>query len=245
MLEELLWAARLELVAKEQVELQLSTAPGYVRCEGGDQACDESCYTPMYQELMEQRLATRREPPRLLQIGLCYGESIKALAEWLFPVSGRVVGVDVDIKRFEAARHFLMGSDSPHALDSIQVFEGDAGNDAVVEELWRRFGAESFDIIIDDADHSSTLIDATFQRLFPVLLRPGGVYVIEDAYTAFQEDRHARFQTLVTDLQSNSIVGRSLDIDAQVFKLSPLEVWVESVEFRRNLVIVRKRQGLS
>merc|ERR1712159_136137 len=46
-----------------------------------------------------------------------------------------------------------------------------------------------FDVIRDDASHIHTDMIATFQSLFTTLLRPGGVYIVEDLWGDMDPER--------------------------------------------------------
>jgi cephalosporin hydroxylase len=55
----------------------------------------------------------------------------------------------------------------------------------VLEEIVRKELADELDLVVDDASHTYEQTRASFEFLFP-LLRPGGVYVIEDWAWAHQ-----------------------------------------------------------
>lgn len=83
--------------------------------------------------------------------------------------SSRIVGIDIHDKR-----HF-----SQHRIDVRQCDQTD-------KEGLTRLSAEygGFDIVIDDGSHLNEHVINTFEVLFP-LLRPGGIYVVEDTQTAY------------------------------------------------------------
>ena len=81
----------------------------------------------------------------------------------------RIVGIDLYDKR-----HF-----SEHRIDIRQC-------DQTEKECLTRLCSEyeGFDIIIDDGSHINEHVILTFEILFP-LLRPDGIYVVEDLQTAY------------------------------------------------------------
>ena len=61
--------------------------------------------------------------------------------------------------------------------DRMRVLQGDQGDRQFLDAMARQFG--TFDIVIDDGSHMSHHVITSFNALFP-LLRPGGLYVVED-----------------------------------------------------------------
>jgi demethylmacrocin O-methyltransferase len=80
-----------------------------------------------------------------------------------------IVGIDLYDKT-----HF-----SEHRIDVRQCDQADA--DRLVQ-LSSEYGG--FDIVIDDGSHLSDHVIKSFETLFP-LLRPNGIYVVEDLQTAY------------------------------------------------------------
>ena len=112
------------------------------------------------------------------------------------------------------------------------------------DELRRRFGAESFDFILDDGDHNAAAVERSFKRLFLSLLKPGGVYMIEDCRYAQKQNGLELFRYLSGQLQVyNSAGSAALNYEVQT-KTDPLEAWVESIAFHRGIVTITKRAGM-
>ena len=119
----------------------------------------------------------RDRPVDILEVGLSIGgpemgfdasravSTAPSLDLWLrYFKEPRVVGFDIsDFKKFEDPR--------------FSFVQGDCGK---AEELDRvaKLG-RMFDIIVDDGSHASYHQHLTFLKLFP-LLKPGGIYIIED-----------------------------------------------------------------
>jgi hypothetical protein len=81
----------------------------------------------------------------------------------------RIVGIDLHDKT-----HFR-----EHRIDIRQCDQTDS---EALLRLSREYGG--FDIIIDDGSHMNEHVIKTFQVLFP-LLRPNGIYGVEDTQTAY------------------------------------------------------------
>ncbi|GAA4009971.1 hypothetical protein GCM10022247_35140 [Allokutzneria multivorans] len=71
---------------------------------------------------------------------------------------------------------------SPHNELRIQTHCGDQSDASFFTDLVAQVGP--FDIIIDDGSHVSEHVLASFRTLFP-LMRPGGIYAIEDLQTSY------------------------------------------------------------
>jgi hypothetical protein len=116
----------------------------------------------------------RQAPVRLLEIGIGGDEDPHAggasLRMWrdYFP-QGRIHGVDVWDKR-------------PHDGERITTHKGSQDDRAFLEALCREHGP--FDVIVDDGSHHNRHVLASFDILYPHL-KPGGLYAIEDAQTAY------------------------------------------------------------
>eukprot|EP00928_Gymnodinium_smaydae_P072178 TRINITY_DN5558_c0_g3_i1.p1 TRINITY_DN5558_c0_g3~~TRINITY_DN5558_c0_g3_i1.p1 ORF type:complete len:543 (+),score=121.68 TRINITY_DN5558_c0_g3_i1:50-1678(+) len=119
-----------------------------------------------------------------------------------------------------------------------------------------------FDFIRDDASHIASDMIATFEGLFVRFLRPGGVYVVEDmwSYPAVKNvgtslddsGEYAYFFKLARDAANmgwrydgakfSSVPGSAW---IQSSAAGALEAWVDSVEFARGQVVIRKRHASS
>jgi hypothetical protein len=128
-------------------------------------------YTQHYQRYFR---ALKNKPLNLLEIGVGGyerpGEGGGSLRMWkaYFPKS-RVVGIDLYDKS-----HF-----SEHRIDIRQCDQTDS---EALRHLSGEYGG--FDIIIDDGSHLNEHVIKTFRVLFP-LLRPNGIYIVEDTQTAY------------------------------------------------------------
>jgi hypothetical protein len=140
---------------------------------GTDKGRDAHDYTQHYQRYLGSR---RRERLRILEIGVGGQETNSggaSLRMWrsFFP-KAEVIGVDLYEKQLPAEAR-------------IRVLQGDQSDATFLRALGSREGP--FDLVVDDGSHRGDYITLTFTNLWP-FVSPGGVYVIEDLETAYDED---------------------------------------------------------
>jgi len=112
-----------------------------------------------YLEFYEAAMAEyRHQPVTLLEIGIGRGGSLSLWRDYLHPAS-RIIGVDI------APARPLGGN--------VEILQADATRDG-----WTK-GIGPLDIVIDDGSHRAADQIATCRLLWP-LLRPGGLYIVED-----------------------------------------------------------------
>ena len=137
-----------------------------------------------------------RSTKKLLEIGigthLNFNGSCGSILAWLDWIDGDVFGFDVNEPTVEIANsrfHFI---------------RGDQGSREDLQRL--AVGAGECDAIIDDGSHQSQHQALTLEVLWDCV-RPGGVYVIEDAYFRWGTPPHpidylqsdSRFERLIGD----------------------------------------------
>ena len=101
------------------------------------------------------------------------------------------------------------------------------------------FGGEPLDLVIDDASHLLDPTRSSFNVLFP-LLRPGGVYVIEDWGVDLSLEREAARNPVVADRIQEEIAKRPelehvVPLTRLVFEIVLASVYtdlIESMELR-------------
>jgi hypothetical protein len=107
---------------------------------------------------------------RIVELGIFHGGSTAMFNE-LFEPS---LLAAFDIKRRSLAPYFdqyVAGHPNIHVAWGV--------SQTAISEILAVVGAEPLDLVIDDASHFYEETVASFEGLFP-LLRPGGLYVIED-----------------------------------------------------------------
>ncbi|MGY6285845.1 class I SAM-dependent methyltransferase [Methylorubrum extorquens] len=132
---------------------------------------------------------------------------------------------------------------SPHAADRITIFQGDQSDPGILHRMNEQCGP--FDIILDDGSHENTHVIRSFEVLFP-LLRPGGLYVIEDIQTAYWPGLGG---AAPSDNDTSTSVGffKSL-VDGLNYKEIPRKGYVPtyydenilSMTFAHNLIFIEK-----
>lgn len=131
-------------------------------------------YMPVYANHLGGR---RFERNLVFEIGVGgYGDRRPggSLAIWRdYFVRSRVVGIDLHDK-------------DVHLGHRVSFQQADQSSEADLRSVVDRHGPP--DIVIDDGSHIGEHVLASFRFLFP-LLRPGGIYVIEDLSTSYDPER--------------------------------------------------------
>jgi len=111
----------------------------------------------------------RHEIKNVLEIGVAQGF---ALAMWkeFFP-NAMFYGLDKKPHLKEM-----------HECERVEMFTGSQGDPAILNKI-KKLGC-IFDIIFDDGSHQVKHQIFTANQLFP-LVKPGGVYIIEDLHTSY------------------------------------------------------------
>ena len=179
----------------------------------------------------------------LLEVGVQNGGSLETWAEY-FTNAKNIIGCDIDEKCksliFDDQRIKLVVSDikTKYAYQEITKYCSD------------------FDIIIDDGSHFSLDILTTFVTFFP-LLKPGGIYVVEDTHTLYwqswggeRNNKHNAyiFFKKIIDVINHQFWSAEASIDAFYSDFfarghTPsfiLDGWIDSVEFRNSLITIKK-----
>ena len=128
-----------------------------------------------YGDFYERYFRDYRESAlNICDIGIYQGASLSANQEYF--INAKIHGVDIDDKSFydsDRIKTHIVNQDDSNDLDS---FVSKMRNDNV-----------QFDIIVDDASHDVSHQQVTFSKFFEIL-RPGGLYVIEDIGSSFFKD---------------------------------------------------------
>jgi hypothetical protein len=117
-------------------------------------------YAPLYKELFTKL----PESPRILEVGVYCGDSLRMWKEW-FPES-----VICGVEKYTEFKQLW-----PH---DIPVVVTDQCDQALAARVLF-YSNDGYDMVIDDASHFGMLSAETFRLLWPVV-RPGGWYVLED-----------------------------------------------------------------
>lgn len=137
----------------------------------------------------------------VFELGMWDGGSIAFWFEYFQP--RKHVAIDISQKR--DSNYFQWYVKSRGLEERIKTYWGvDRGDSEKLREIVENEFCGSLDLVIDDASHMYELTKTSFEVLFP-LLRPGGLYIIEDwawaHWKEFQAPAHPWFnQTELTKL---------------------------------------------
>jgi cephalosporin hydroxylase len=112
----------------------------------------------------------------ILEIGILYGGSTAYFAQRCRP--RRLVALDRSEDRVERLDRFLEAQ-GLHDRVALHYGVDQSDRDRLGSIATQEFEGEEIDLVIDDASHRYGPTVASFETLFP-LLRPGGLYLIED-----------------------------------------------------------------
>jgi len=116
------------------------------------------------------------KPQNLFEIGMWDGGSVAFWFEHFHPKKH----VAIDISKREDSQYFRDYLTSKGLEKRIKTYWGiDQADSERLREIVKREFDGALDLVIDDASHMYELTKISFETLFP-LLRPGGLYVIED-----------------------------------------------------------------
>ena len=139
------------------------------------------------------QLVAELNPKRIFELGIYHGGSVAFLA--LLAKPDRHVAIDLQLSTSRQFEEWL-GSHG----DVVRVYYGIDQADATTLRgiVTDEFADEPLDLVIDDASHVLDPTRSSFNVLFP-LLRPGGVYVVEDWDLDLKFDRQAAQDPAVAD----------------------------------------------
>lgn len=197
----------------------------------------------LYLKVYDRLLAPlEHQKVSLLEIGVQNGGSLESWAAY-FKNAEKIVGCDID----------PLCSKLTYQDPRISVVVGDANSAPVLEKV--RGICPAFDVIIDDGSHFSNDIINSFNLYFP-LVKPGGIYIAEDTHTLYdsryggglkRKGTATAFFKLFADLVNREHWQEEAEIEELLggYGTTPLtdavmQGWVESVEFRNSLIIIRK-----
>ena len=199
-----------------------------------------SSYLPIYDNLF---LSLADQPINLLEIGIQNGGSLDTWAKY-FNNAACFIGCDID----EKCRNLKFDD------ERIHVVVGNANEQSSFDQI--KNICSQFDIVIDDGSHKSIDILTSFLSYFP-LLKPGGLFVIEDCHTLYWNDwgggilnefnGYYFFKKLI-DVISYEFWHKELPLDVYLRTFFPLNGvpefiqhgWIDGIEFRNSMIIIRK-----
>ncbi len=115
-------------------------------------------------------------PRRIVELGVYKGGSTVLLDELSNPE--KLVSLELSTRPVPVLSQYI--EDPRHAKNVRPYFGVNQADTVQIAEIMKaEFGSEPLDLVIDDASHLYDESVASFESLFP-LLRPGGLYLIED-----------------------------------------------------------------
>jgi predicted O-methyltransferase YrrM len=121
------------------------------------------------------------EYKKVLELGVYQGGSFVFLDQLLKP--DRISAIELSTTPIPALDKYV--SDNK---DRARLYYGTSQDDVeTLREIVRRDFDGQLDLVVDDASHFYEQTKASFKTLFP-LVRPGGLYIIEDWCWSFQDD---------------------------------------------------------
>lgn len=126
-------------------------------------------YDRVYEPLF---LPWKHRPTRMLEIGIYRGGNLRMWLDWFEQLD--LWAVDIDPTCMEKVHH-----------RNLRCLLGDQGDRTFLRDLASDIGPGGLDLVIDDGSHKNKDQQISFEELWP-LVRPGGLYVIEDMFYAGQ-----------------------------------------------------------
>ena len=139
-------------------------------------------------ESLGRCLAAKRgfRPQNVFELGIWYGGSLVFWNEWLRPQKH----VIVDICEPRPSAYLERYLAKPALRDRLKCYwRTNQADSARLQAIAANDFIGPFDLVIDDASHLYGPTKASFEALFP-LLRPGGLYIIEDWAWGHWEEFH-------------------------------------------------------
>lgn len=204
-----------------------------------------SSYLDYYDEVF---LSRKNDSINLLEIGIQNGGSLETWAEY-FSNARNIIGCDID----ENCRSLKFND------PRIKLIVADINTVYTYQEIQKH--CNSLDVVIDDGSHRSVDILTSFVTFFQILT-PGGIYIVEDTHTLYWQDwggeKTNKFNAYIffkkmIDVINHQFWGVETSIEtffSDFFNSHRvpsfiLEGWVESIEFRNSLIIIKKAQSAS
>ena len=185
-------------------------------------------YTEVYDDYLSK---LKDDKMNFLEIGIFTGESLKLWEAYL--PNSTVIGLDInpDCAQYAGGRR--------------KVYIGSQTDEVLLYTVCKENAPVS--VIIDDGSHNWDHQIITFRAAFP-LLKPGGLYFIEDLHTSYVGNWAGGTQTgveflkgLVDDVMLN---GKSFMGTQEIHNqpLSYFEHHMEYIHFYKSLCVIKKRE---
>jgi predicted O-methyltransferase YrrM len=189
--------------------------------------------------MVEDLLVLREQEDikRIVDIGIFKGGSV-ALYALLFSPE-KMVGIEYAASPEKSLEKFI---EQRSLQNQVRTYYGTNQADTarlrkIVES---EFGDEPLDLIVDDASHLYNETRASFEALFP-LLRPGGIYIIEDwGWAHWQGDLWQKSKIFAAQMPSltNLLVEISMLCASRPDLVANVQIEASVIKIRRGCAIL-------
>ncbi len=173
-----------------------------------------------YQRIYEEHLSRFiDEPVTLVELGIGYGGSLQMWRSFLGSKCS-IIGID---------KHGQLCFED----NQIHCIASDECN---ISSL----GLKDIDIFIDDGSHICSNQINTLNSMFP-MIKPGGVYIVEDTHTSYREDYGGGYNKPGTLIQyCKSLIESLHHQEDERIEFPSFIQSIDSIQFYRTMVIIRK-----
>ncbi len=175
-----------------------------------------------------EQLASGFSPRSILELGIFQGGSYVFLDKLFKP--RRISAVEIRSQPVEALWHYVSRNENRFVHFGTSQQDGEVLKQIVLGEL-----ADELDLVVDDASHTYEETKTSFEFLFP-LLRPGGVYVIEDWSWA----HHPNYQSPDAPFSNRNALSNLLFEQIMLLGSAPV---ISEIRIWKFLYLIHKAKG--
>lgn len=161
-------------------------------------------YFPVYERHFKDFVY---KPVTFIEIGCGLGGSLQMWKQYFGP-HARIVGIDIDPEC------------KKYVEDQIEIHIGPQQDPGFLEGVLHQVGTP--DIVLDDGSHKMSHIIATFNFMYPKMLK-NGVYLVEDLHTAYWEEYEGGLRKPETFIEVCKSLVDELNADHSRGALPPTE----------------------
>src|SRR2546421_3538179 len=162
-------------------------------------------------------LASTFSPRAILELGIFQGGSYVLLDKLFNP--RRMSAVEISPGPVASLLRYVAGME-----DRFVHFSTSQSDRKTLEQIVRDELADELDLVVDDASHTYEQTKASFEILFP-LLKPGGIYAIEDWSWAHSPNYQAPDAPFSKRHALSNLLFEQLMLMGSTFLISEIRVW--------------------
>lgn len=178
-------------------------------------------FTDYYHELLSE---LRHRHINMLEIGVLGGNSLAMWDAFFDHPKTKIWGVDIHTRWV------------PDPGSRMQFREGSGADPMFIAKLMNETGI--LDLVIDDGSHFSSEQKESLKLLWPYVA-PGGLYICEDTHTSYTDRWTPSGETSFVEHMMGWI--HDLNENGKDHCGIPTDSTIDSITFRKSLVILRKR----